>query len=56
MIKCKNKFCCAYSIRWGDGCMSMGEKGIENCEHRKNYDRFVLLNGLVEIEPEENDE
>ena len=52
-MKCKNKFCYMFSKDAKGNCSVWYPDQIDNCPAKKRFDRFVLINGIGEIETEE---
>jgi hypothetical protein len=50
-MKCKNKFCCMYRKGLSFNCGTLDtDKEIEYCEAKERFDKFVLVNGIGEID------
>jgi len=49
-MKCKNRFCYMFSEKEKGNCKVFYPYQMENCPTKKEFDQFVLVNGIGEIE------
>lgn len=54
-MKCENIFCNCHGLVWRNHCNQYLNMEMKDCKAKQRFDRFVLLNGLKEIDPEENE-
>lgn len=52
-MKCTNKFCYWYNKNKKHGCSYYKEGWINNCVTKNKWDKYLLVNGIIEIENEE---